>query len=100
MQPREVIFAPEARDHLLKLYGDIADAAGAAVAMGYIERLERYCLNFSHASMRGTARDDVREGLRIVGFEKRVTIAFSVDETTVTILGLFYGGRDWENLMA
>lgn len=99
MQPREVIFAPEAKQHLLKLYGDIADAAGAGVAMGYIERLEQYCLNFSHASMRGHRRDDVREGLRVVGFERRVTIAFSVDASTVTILGLFYGGQDWENLI-
>jgi toxin ParE1/3/4 len=42
-------------------------------------------------------RDDIRPGLRIVGFERRVTIAFSVDDGRVTILRVFYGGRDWEN---
>lgn len=99
MKPREVIFAPEARDDLIKLYGDIADAAGTAVAMGYLERLETYCRGFSHASMRGHSRDDIRQGLRIVGFERRVTVAFSVDEESVTILNLFYGGRDWESLL-
>ncbi len=100
MKPRDVIFAPEARNDLLELYGDIADTAGAAVAMSYLQRLERYCHGLSHASMRGRSRDDIRPGLRIVGFEQRVTIAFSVDHDVVTILRLFYGGRDWENLMA
>lgn len=65
-------------------------------AIAYIERLEATCLGFSAASERGHRRDDIREGLRITGFEKRVTIAFTVDETRVTILRLFYGGRDWE----
>ena len=41
-------------------------------------------------------RDDVRAGLRIVSFERRVTVAFEVEEDRATILRLFYGGRDWE----
>ena len=55
-------------------------------------------LTFSHA-LRETKRAGSRPGLRIVGFERRVTIAFSVDEGTVTILRLFYGGQDWEAVM-
>lgn len=49
--------------------------------------------------MRGHHRNDIRPGLRIVGFERRVTIAFCVDESAVTILRVFYGGRDWEPLV-
>ena len=41
-------------------------------------------------------RDDLRPGLRITGFRRRVTVAFSVDEDRVMILRLFYGGQDWE----
>jgi toxin ParE1/3/4 len=37
--------------------------------------------------------------LRIVGFRRRVTIAFTVDEERVTILRLFYGGRNWEAVL-
>lgn len=99
MRSREVIFAPEARDDLRALYEWIADAAGPVVAISYLERLEGYCLGFSHASMRGHHRNDIKPGLRIVGFERRVTIAFCVDESAVTILRLFYGGRDWEPLV-
>jgi toxin ParE1/3/4 len=39
-------------------------------------------------------RNDLRPGLRTVGFEGRVTIAFHVDPNTVTIDRILYGGRD------
>ena len=47
---------------------------------------------------RGTRRDDVRAGLRITHYRRRAAIAFSVDESAlrVTILGVYYGGRDYE----
>jgi hypothetical protein len=35
-------------------------------------------------------------GLRVIGFERRVTIAFLVTETAVLIEGIFYGGQDFE----
>lgn len=96
MKRRKVIFAPEAREDLIALYDWIADAAGANVAIGYVERLETWCLDFDLASERGSLRTDIRPGMRVVGFERRVTVAFTVDEDRVTILRLFYGGRDWQ----
>ena len=75
----------------------IASKASLQVAISYIERLETYCLGFDIASERGHRRDDVSLGLRIVGFERRVTIAFVADENQVTILRLFYGGQNWED---
>jgi toxin ParE1/3/4 len=35
-------------------------------------------------------------GLRVTGFERRVTIAFIVTADAVLIEGIFYGGRDFE----
>jgi toxin ParE1/3/4 len=96
LRRRDVVFAPEAVDDLVRLYEWIANAAGPDTAMAYVERLEAYCLGFDLASERGTLRGDVRPGLRIVGFERRITIAFVVDDQSVTVLRLFYGGRDWE----
>jgi len=46
--------------------------------------------------MRGAQRDDVRPGVRVFGFRKRVSIVFDVEGLTVTILGIFYGGQDFE----
>lgn len=57
-------------------------------------RIERCCLGFELAGERGTRRDDIRPRLRIVGFERRVTIAFHVEASRVTIDRILYGGRD------
>ena len=96
MRERTVVFSPQARDDLIALYDWIADSAGADIALSYIGRLEAYCLGFSTASERGHRRDDIRPGLRIVGFERRITIAFTVSADRVMILRLFYAGRNWE----
>ena len=47
---------------------------------------------------RGIRRDDIRPGLRITNYKKRVVIAFDVDvdAALVSILGVFYGGQDYE----
>lgn len=97
MRERDIVFAPEARADLLALYEWISAKASPDVAMAYIGRFERYCSGFDLASARGHARDDIRPGLRIIGFERRVTIAFMVTDQAVTILRLFYGGQNWED---
>jgi toxin ParE1/3/4 len=94
VEKREVVFSPEALDDLLRLYDYISEYSGPARAIGYIARIEAYCLGFDLASRRGSRRDDIRPGLRLVGFERRVTIAFHVDSETVTIDRVFYGGRN------
>ena len=45
---------------------------------------------------RGTLRDDIRPDLRIVGFERRLTLAFMVEEERVVFLRVFSGGQNWE----
>jgi toxin ParE1/3/4 len=97
---RSVVFAPEAEDDLVRLYDWIAERAGAQVALGYIERIEDHCQRLDLASERGRRRDDIRPGLRIVGFERRVTIAITVDADQVTILRVLYSGADWERALS
>lgn len=94
-----VVFAPEAEDDLIALYDWVADRAGEATAIGYIARIEAFCTGLETAPERGHLRNDIRPGLRILGFERRLTIAISVDEHRVTILRLFYGGRDWDDML-
>lgn len=100
MKRRSVVLTPEARDDLLSLYDWIAEAAGSDTAIGFIERVEAYCARLDLASERGHLRDDIRPGLRIVGFERRLTVAFTVDDRNVTILRLFYQGQDWESVLS
>lgn len=100
MKQREVVFSPEAMDDLNRLYDWIASVAGPTVAFRYIKRIETFCMRLDLASERGVLREDIRPGLRVVGFERRLTVAFSVEVETVTIYRLFYGGQNWEEVMA
>lgn len=71
-------------------------ASDAAVANSFIQRLLDHIDSFQVAPNCGTLREDLRPGLRIVGWRRTVTIAFRVDEATatVTILAVLYRGRD------
>ena len=64
----------------------------------YIQRIEDCCRNLSVFPDRGIRRDDLRPGLRVLGFERRVAIALQVTDDTVTILRILYGGRDLETV--
>ena len=92
---RTVVYAPEAEGDLLSLFDHIADAASEAVAAGYLGRIKVWLEGFSTASERGTRRDDIRPGLRIIGFERRLTVAFTVTEDKVVIQRVFSGGQNW-----
>ncbi|ODT62288.1 MAG: plasmid stabilization protein [Phenylobacterium sp. SCN 69-14] len=92
---RSVSYAPEALDDLSSLYDWIEGRTSPETAFSYMARLLAHLESFDLGAERGTRRDDIRPGLRIVGFERRVTIAFAVDETRVLILRLFYGGANW-----
>lgn len=95
MIPRTVVLSPEAEQDLADIYDWIAGAAGASTALAYIERVESHLRRFDLAAERGSARDDIRPGLRIAGFERSLTIAFSLESQSVVILRVFRRGRNW-----
>lgn len=74
MKRYQVVFSPEAENDLTAIYDWIADKASPEVALRYVTRIEAHLRTFDTAPMRGTARDDVRPGLRVTGFERRVNV--------------------------
>lgn len=94
-----VIFSPEAGDQLAALYHYIASATSPDIAARYTEAIVSYCESLSAFPVRGVQRDDVRPGLRITNYKKRAVIAFDVSEEQVSILGVFYGGQDYESVL-
>ena len=94
-----VVFSPEAESQLVALYFHIAEAASPEIAAKYTEDIVDECESLRTLPHRGTRRDYVRAGLRTLGFRRRITIAFEVGNEVVTILGVFYGGRDLENML-
>lgn len=96
----EVIFAPEALADLTSIYDRIAGETSPERALAYVERLQRYCLAFATFPERGMRRDELRPGLRTIGYRRRVTIAFHITPERVVIDRVLYGGRDVEGLLA
>ncbi len=91
----KVVFRPIAENDLTALYQCIAENSGPDRAGAYIDRIEQACMALADFPFRGTQRDDLHPGLRITGFERRASIAFVVENDTVRILRIFYGGRDF-----
>jgi len=94
-----VVFSPEAEEQLVALYGYIATAASPDIAARYTEAIVSYCESLRTFPHRGTMRDDVRPGLRITNYKKRTVIAFDVAAEQVSIIGVFYGGQDYETIL-
>ena len=91
-----VEFAPEALEQLAALYRYIATAASPEVAKRYTAAIVTYCEELRTFPHRGNQRDDIRPGLRTTNYRKRAVIAFAVDAKQVSIVGVFYGGQDFE----
>lgn len=94
-----VEFAPEALEQLAALYRYIATAASPETAQRYTDAIVTHCEELRTFPHRGNQRDDIRPGLRITNYRKRAVIAFAVDAKQVSILGIFYGGQDFETAL-
>lgn len=95
MKTREIIITPEAEDDLDHLYDEISERASPLIAFSFISRIEAFCRSLTHAAERGTDRSTIAQGMRSLGFERRVTIVLQVDDTTAKVVRIFPAGRNW-----
>jgi len=80
----------------LALFFHIATVASPEIAANYTDAIMNQCESLKMFPIRGARRDDLRPGLRVFGFRRRVSIAFEITGEVVTILGIFYGGQSLE----
>ena len=99
MTQYRVVFTPEASAQLTALYRHIATDTSPEIAERYTNAIVSYCESLQTLPHRGAARDGVRAGLRIMSYKKRTVIAFAVDGATVSIVGVYYGGQDYEMIL-
>jgi toxin ParE1/3/4 len=91
----ELIFSPEAREDLDGIFNYIRQNTGDAVAARYIERIDAYCKSLGDFPVRGSRRDDLLTGMRLVAFERRLSIGFQIVGRNVIFLRFLYGGRQF-----
>lgn len=94
-----VVFTPEAEEQIAELYHYIAQAASPDLAQRYTEAIVTYCEGLHIFPHRSHVRDDIRSGLRVTNYKGRCVIAFAVTGETVSVIGVFYGGQDYETLL-
>jgi hypothetical protein len=46
----------------------------------------------------GVSAVDIRQGLRVTNYKGRTVIAYDVSVELVSIIGVFYGGQNYETL--
>ena len=86
----------EAVADLDSLFRFIAEKSNYEIADGYLERIEHFCRSLETFPQRGTKIPGRVAGVRVMGFERRVLIAFRVSADSVAILRILYGGRSIE----
>ena len=94
-----IVFRPAAEDDLNALFEYLAHETTPRAAGEYTRRVHAACMALEMFPNRGAPRDDLGLGVRLLGFERRVAIAYEVGEAEVEILGLFFGGRDFETVL-
>lgn len=96
---RKIVVSVEARAQLERLYDDIATAASPTTALRFTDAILDELRSLEDFPHRGASREDILPGLRTVGFRRRVTIAFVVEPAEVLVVGVFYGGQDFEAVL-
>ena len=88
---------PEAEADPRSIYlGLVGRGASPAIARGYVSRILGHVNGLDLFPKRGSLRDEIRQGLRVIGFERRFSIAFVVDEDAreVVVLRILYAGQE------
>jgi len=93
-----IVYTPEAEDHLLALFQYLAIEASPAIATRFTDAIVERCESLGDFPERGAPRFDIRPGLRTLPF-RRVTITYAVKAQQVIIVGIFYGGQDYESIL-
>lgn len=98
---RKLLLRPTAEADLEEIYHYIAERSGSPdTAIGYIRRIREWCEHLLTFPNAGRARDDLRPGVRVTAFERRVVIVYRVlPSDDVEIGRAFYGGRNYEAIM-
>ena len=94
-----IVVTPEARHQLDSIYDYIAGAASAEIALRFTDGILDHLTTLTDYPRIGTPRDDLRPGLRTLAHRRRVTIAFMVEDVAVVVIGIYYGGHDFEALL-
>lgn len=97
MKDWPIVYDPQALDDLEAIHDWIARHGSERTADRYEQRITAFIEQLRNFPERGTQRDDLQPGLRTIGFERRVSVAYSMAGDRVRIVRVLYGGRQFDS---
>jgi len=95
MKTWRIVYDPQALDDLDDIHDWVARHAGPRIADSYEQRIVRFVSRLRNFPNRGQHRDDAADGVRVIGFEERVDIAYRLKDDEVQIVRILYAGRQF-----
>ncbi len=96
---RRVVLSRTALSDLTKIGRWIAEAGAPQTARRYVQRIKTRLAGLAEAARAGRTFEADGSELRVIGFERRIMIAYRVEETRIIVTRVFYGGQDWERAL-
>ena len=78
----------------------VSESDYPSIAENLVNRIYSHCETIGEFPLKGRARNDLQQGLRILAFERKAIIAYRVLADEVEVTNIFYGGRDWEAIIS
>lgn len=92
-----VVFSPNVLQQFLDLEASIIAVGPPETASKYVDAIVASCETLADFPDRGVSHTDLGQGLRTTYYRGRTVIAYRTREEEVAILGVYYGGQDYEN---
>lgn len=89
-----ITFSARATSDLTNLFDYLLKQTSEKTSRHFVEGIYNYCLEFDTFPQRGLQRDDIRPGLRLVGYRRHACIAFAVIDDEVVILRILMRGQN------
>jgi toxin ParE1/3/4 len=100
MRRRRVVFSDRAEHDLQEIGFWLSDQVSPDFSVAYLQRIRKRASSLRYAGERGSSRTIGKQQFRLIGLMGHISIAFFVDDDTVTIFKVIYGGQDWESALS
>lgn len=89
-----IVWREPASADLDAIYDWIADGADPEIALRFVTRIEAACERLADFPLSGRSRNDIGPGLRSIPFARTVTVFYTADGETVSIVRVVHARRD------
>ena len=96
---RRVVLSRTALTDLGKIGRWIAEAGAPLTAKRYVHRIKARLVGLEYSASAGRLFEGDGTELRVIGFERRIMIAYRVEKTRIIVTRVFYGGQDWDRIL-